>query len=175
MESLVTDKQAIGVVVVGGIAAYLVFRNRAALPFLGPPEDDGGTLTPSVTTYEGFDLSEYGGPTSYPTPIVRFAQAIAKQEGFYVAGSIPQRYNNPGDLKTNGSSITQYSSADEGWNALYRQLFLILTGGSAHYNLDMSIEEMSRVWTATQQGPWAANVSAYLGVSPDAKLWEVMT
>jgi len=136
--------------------------------------------TATVTTWEGFDLSQYGGATSYPQPIKTVAQAIAKQEGFYVAGSIPQRANNPGDLKVPGlptlpgTSITQFESIDAGWTALYKQLFLILTGQSAYYHLDMTIDEMSRVWTTTQQGPWAANVASYLGTTTHTPLWQVL-
>jgi len=138
-------------------------------------------LTATVTTYEGFDLSQYGGVTSYPQPIKTFAQAIAKQEGFYVTGSIPQRANNPGDLKIPnapvlpGTSITQFETADEGWNALYKQLWIIVTGQSSYYNLDMTIDEMSRIWTATQQEPWAANVSMYVGAARSTPLWQVLT
>lgn len=176
-----TDRQGAALALVGLGGAYLLYRNRGALPVLGPyfTEEDR-ELVPSVTTYEGYDLDPYGGPTTYPQPIVRFAQAIAKQEGFYVAGSIPQRANNPGDLKIPnsatlpGTQITRFASVDEGWNALYRQLFLILTGQSSYYNLDMSIEQMAQVWTTTQQGPWALNVASYLGVSTDAKLWQVL-
>lgn len=173
-----TNQQTAAVVIIGAAGAYLLLKRPAAI--FGPSEDDG-VLTPSVTTSEGYDLEPYGGPTTYPQPIIRFAQAIAKQEGFYLAGSIPNRANNPGDLKLPGqatlagTSITVFESVDQGWTALYRQLWLILKGGSSYYNLDMSIDEMSRVWTATQQGPWAANVSSYLGVAPSTPLWQVLT
>lgn len=140
----------------------------------------GDSLTATVTTSEGFDLSQYGGPTSYPEPIRRFATAIAKQEGFYVAGSVPQRANNPGDLKVPnmptlpGTSITLFSSAGAGWDALYRQINLILTGRSSYYNLDMTIAQMGRVWTTTEQAPWSSNVASFLGVSVDTRLWQVL-
>jgi hypothetical protein len=139
-------------------------------------------LVASVMTSEGFDLSPYGGPTIYPDAIKRVAEAIAKQEGFYVAGSIPQRAHNPGDLKipgwtgaTLGSGISVFDSDGAGWTALYRQLWLILTGDSARYNLDMSIDDMARTWTATQQSAWAANVAGYLGVDTNTKLWAVLS
>jgi hypothetical protein len=134
----------------------------------------------TVTTSEEFDLSPYGGPTSYSYKLQRFAEAIARQEGFYVTGAIPQIANNPGDLKVPGlptlpgTSITKFQSVAAGWNALYKQLHLILTGGSNYYTLDMTIEEMSRVWTATQQQPWAQNVSNYLGVPVTTPLWSVL-
>lgn len=137
-------------------------------------------MTATVTTSEGFDLGSYGGPTSYPQPIKVFAEAIAKQEGFYVPGSVPQRAHNPGDLKIPGqptlpgTSITMFQTDTDGWNALYKQLNLILTGRSSHYDLDMTIADMSRVWTTTQQGPWASNVASYLGASVNTPLWQVL-
>jgi hypothetical protein len=153
------------------IAALYFWRGRLS----------GGRLVPSVTTSEGFDLSPYGGPTTYPEPIKRFAQAIAKAEGFYVAGSIPQRANNPGDLKminwdgpTLGEGISVFQSVDAGWSALYRQLYLILSGQSGVYNLDMTIAQMGAKWTATQQSAWASNVAGYLAVSPSTPLWSVL-
>ncbi len=38
----------------------------------------------------------------------------------------------------------------------------------------MNFDEMAQTWTTTQQGPWARNVAAYLGVSVDAPLWQVL-
>lgn len=142
----------------------------------------GGGLVPSVTTSEGFDLSPYGGPTTYPEPIKQFGHAIARQEGFYVTGSVPQRANNPGDLvmpnwtgPTLGAGISVFDSPDAGWNALYRQLWLILTGASNRYNLDMTIADMGAVWTTTQKTAWSTNVANYLGVSVDTPLWAVLS
>jgi len=171
-----TANQQLGVGVLGvGALALIVKRGLMPLPASTPP------LVGTVETWEGFDLSPYGGPTSYPQPIQQMAIAIAKQEGFYVTGSIPQRANNPGDLKIPntstlpGTSITAFQSVSAGWDALYHQLMLIVTGQSSYYNLDMTIEQMSRVWTVTQQQPWASNVASQLGVSTQAPLWQVLT
>lgn len=163
-------KQTKLITVGAAIAALYLFRSKLS----------GGPVA-SVTTSEGFDLSEYGGPVSYPAGIKRMAEAIARQEGFYKSGSIPQRANNPGDLKvpgwtgpTLGTGITVFNSVDDGWQALYRQLWRILTNQSAYYNLDMTIAEMGGVWTATQQDAWSSNVAGFLGVPTSTKLWEVL-
>lgn len=132
--------------------------------------------TGTVTTSEDFTLS----PTAYPDALVRAAQAIARAEGFYVSGSVPARANNPGDLKNGDvgfgaiNGITVYGSVDAGWQALYRQLWLIVTGQSAVYNLDMSVREMGARWTATEPDAWAANVAADLGVSASTPLYQVI-
>lgn len=140
----------------------------------------GTGLTGTVTTSEGFDLAPYGGPTTYPQAIQTFANGIARAEGFYVSGSVPQRANNPGDLKVPGlptlpgTSITQFDSVGAGWAALYRQLWLIVTGESSYYNLDMTISDMAATWTTSAPSGWAANVGSALGVDVSTPLYQVL-
>lgn len=88
------------------------------------------------------------------------AESIGVAEGYGLAGAIPTVRNNPGDLKLPGSNgqVTTFANPEEGWDALYRQLDLIRTGQSAYYNPDMTIFEMARVWTTTQQDAWGGNV-----------------
>jgi hypothetical protein len=167
---LTVTKQKTAISIGAAIAAIFLFRTRMSQQPVA-----------TVTTSEGFDLSPYGGPTTYPAEIKRFAEAIARAEGFYVPNSIPQRARNPGDLKvpgwsgpTLGSGISVFGDVADGWNALYHQLYIILTGQSARYNLDMSIAEMAAIWTTTQQGPWATNVAGYLGLDVQIPLWQVL-
>lgn len=153
------------------IAALFYWRSKAS----------NNAPVATVTTSEGFDLSPYGGPTTYPQGIKTLASAIARAEGFYVTGSIPQRAHNPGDLKvpgwagpTLGNGISVFQDDQAGWNALYKQLYLILTGQSSHYTLDDTILSMAQTWTTTQSQAWAGNVAGYLGVPTSTPLWKVM-
>lgn len=66
------------------------------------------------------------------------AELIAKEEGFYVDGSIPQRQHNPGDLRhapgeshPEGSpnSVGSFPDDAAGWAALERQLGLYAERG----------------------------------------------
>src|SRR6266481_1214960 len=55
------------------------------------------------------------------------AQAIATMEGFFNSGTIAQRQNNPGNLRSWGNypvvgGYVQFPDADTGWNALYTQV-----------------------------------------------------
>ncbi len=119
-----------------------------------------------------------------PSPKVSlFAEAIARAEGFFSAGSIPARANNPGDLKAGaptltGTSITHYTSTGEGWSALYRQLGLIVNGTSKYYRPTMTIRQMGDVWAPPADknlpGAWAVNVANRLGVSVDTPLSRVL-
>ena len=163
---MASNKTIIGVG--AAIAALYLFRTKLS-----------HQPVPSVTTSEGFDLSPYGGPITYPDGIKQLAQAIARAEGVYVAGSVPQRAHNPGDLKLSGyptlaGGISIFPDDNAGFDALYRQLYRILTNQSNYYSLDMTIADMARTWTATQQDSWARNVAGFLGVPTSTPLWEVM-
>jgi hypothetical protein len=68
----------------------------------------------------------------------KLAILIATEEGFYVAGSIPQRFNNPGDLRHSPHSfhtvadpdgIGQIDTPQDGWADLERQLHLFAGRG----------------------------------------------
>jgi len=59
--------------------------------------------------------------------VLGIAQAIAKKEGFYVPGSIAARNNNPGNLRSWGSTpivsgYAKFATVQDGWNALYSQI-----------------------------------------------------
>ncbi len=111
--------------------------------------------------------------TAVSDRIKAVAEAIARAEGFYVAGSIPARANNPGDLKIGdrGNGViegkTVFATAQDGWNALYRQLDLIRTGKSRNFKPTDTWREVARTWV----GPvgfedWLGNVTQRLGATP---------
>ena len=68
----------------------------------------------------------------------KLAVLIAHEEGFYVDGSLPQRHNNPGDLRhapgethpdAMPDSVGSFPTVDAGWAALERQLQLYAERG----------------------------------------------
>lgn len=110
----------------------------------------------------------------------RISRAIAKAEGFFVHGSLPQRANNPGDLKLGDQGLgtingkTVYKSAVDGWLHLNKEVILILSGKSKYYTPDMTISELAEVWTGGDASDsWAATVAESLGVSIDTKIKDV--
>lgn len=116
--------------------------------------------------------------------VIAFALAIAKAEGFYKPGSVPSKTNNPGDLKlpntpATSGGITIFSTLEEGWAALYRQLELIISGKSRYYRLDMTIHQMGATYAPTGDNnipnAWAKNVAAALGVPVTTTLRQVLT
>lgn len=135
-----------------------------------------------VVVFEGVALAA-GPDTSgnYPDSVVAFARAIAKAEGYGQPGAIPTVANNPGDLKipgwsgqTLGSGISVFTTRNDGWDRLYRQLELIVAGLSTQYTLNDTITSMARKWTATDPTTWALIVSSTLGVSSDTPLSQVL-
>lgn len=127
-------------------------------------------------------LSNGIGGTSLSQDVVQaIAQAIATAEGFYVSGSRPARDHNPGDMTQDliGKSVGMdgqfvvYSNDQDGWDNLYAQINLWLSGGSAHANSSSTIADISQFYTTTDQETWASNVAAVLGVTPDTQIGSI--
>lgn len=118
--------------------------------------------------------SQTGGAALSST-VQAIAQAIATAEGYYVGpGVIPYDRNNPGDIRGSDGQISTYSSAADGWNALYNQINLILSGQSHNYTPDMTIAQIAQIYTgADNASSWASTVASQLGVSVDTPISEV--
>ena len=123
------------------------------------------------------------GAVSYSQQVQRFAQAIAWAEGYYSRNAqvIPRKNHNPGDLKLssvpNVGSDAQghliFATDGDGWEALHRQVQLIVDGRSLVYNLNMTIAEMGAKY-AEGSANWTANVCKQLRVPADTVLREVL-
>lgn len=112
----------------------------------------------------------------------RIAEAIATAEGFFHPSGIavPQRANNPGDLKLGDLGFgtiggkTIYQTVEEGWAALEHQINLILAGRSAYYTPDMTILEVAQTYTGGDNAQaWATIVAGQLGVTPDTPMGSI--
>jgi hypothetical protein len=127
-----------------------------------------------------FLLIEGKMPIVPSNTVQKIAQAIARAEGFYVQGSIPQRANNPGDLELgdlgNGtiSGKTVFPSASQGWQRLYVQVQGMLDGSSKIYGPDWTIQDVASTYTGNDNASsWAQNVADYLGVGTDTQLGQI--
>lgn len=118
------------------------------------------------------------------SPTAQLAQAIAKAEGFYTHGTIPQICKNPGDLKVvknwrypgqagvcKGGHV-RFRNDAAGWAALTHQLTKVVDGTS-RYSVNMTLRQMSRQYAGSSR-IWAKNVAHNLGVSPDTALFEIL-
>lgn len=121
--------------------------------------------------------------TSCFSQVQTLAKAIAKAEGFEQKGTIPNRYNNPGDLKVvrgyrypgqvgvgKGGHVIFRSGA--GWAALEHQINKIIDGTS-RYNVNMTLEEIGKKYAGNWR-VWSTSVARNLGVTPRTSLWEVL-
>lgn len=104
---------------------------------------------------------------------LKFAQAVALAEGYYVAGSLPNRINNPGDLELGdrGYGVEQqktiYFTAEDGWDALERECTAILTGSSHVYSVDWTLSQVASKWTGgDNDGAWVKIVVEKLNLDP---------
>jgi len=109
------------------------------------------------------------------------ARAIARAEGFYVGGSLPERANNPGNLKMGDVGLgtidgkTIYPTLAAGWSALYRQINLMLTGASRYYRPEMTIQQIAAIYTGGDNAlAWAGNVARSLGVTIETRFMDLM-
>jgi hypothetical protein len=114
--------------------------------------------------------------------IDKFCRAIAREEGFYVPNSVPNRAHNPGDLTDDGdlgygvvqtqgphgAKITIYADESDGWAALEKKVRRMLSGASHTYRLENTIMEVAIKWSGDPA--WARNVAAALGVDTRATL-----
>lgn len=116
-----------------------------------------------------------------------FAEGIALAEGFFVAGSRAARNHNPGNLTKDitGTAVGMdgmfvvYTNDNDGWNALRKQVELILTNASKIYNSEMTLREIGQKYastsTPTDQLNWAINVASKLGIDIDTPVSTLLT
>jgi hypothetical protein len=116
-------------------------------------------------------------PATWPTGdnLWSVARAIAFAEGANIAGSNPDRLNNPGDISDDyalyggephsGSDVTRFPDKQTGWNTLRNKLYRAETGLSKVYHPQMTWQQLAQKWAANWQ-PWLATVTARLGVQP---------
>ena len=120
------------------------------------------------------DTGGGGGGASVSSAVQAIAQGIATAEGYYNGpGVIPYDNNNPGDIKV-GGVIATYPTAQDGWNALYHQIELMVSGQSSVYSPSMSISDVAQLWTGGDNPTgWAQTVAGVVGVDPSTPLEQI--
>jgi hypothetical protein len=144
---------------IAAVAYWLISQQQPATVDASSPDDSGG------------DVAEQNIPapvsTNFSAKVVQLAQAIAKAEGFGVAGAVPTRGNNPGDLTKsfgyatagtlNAEGVLAFVDLSDGWNALYAVVAYWLSGSDSLYPLSLTIEQVAGNYV---DGPNAAGFSA---------------
>jgi hypothetical protein len=161
------------IVMAGGGAAIAETVNNSASDFPQPSAPDdaaifSGGFVSTITT----DTRTW--PYSDDDPIGKACNAVARAEGYNVAGSNPFRLNNPGDISDgshtfgyethSGSNVTHFPDPETGWGWLYDKWSNIVGGVSDVYSPDMSWDQLAQKW-AGNWATWSTNVTRYLGVN----------
>ena len=108
------------------------------------------------------------------------AIAFAREEGWFVKGSIPQLCSNPGDLELGdiGYGVikgkTVFANAILGWQALYEQINRMLSGTDPLWPPTMTLAEAGMRYSGGDP-QWAINVALELGVPETATLEQLAT
>ncbi len=112
------------------------------------------------------------------------AHAIAGTEGFYIKGTKPARYHNPGDVRRfQGTKYPGEVRLDRfgyvvfkndafGWAALRRNLQRIVDGTSTYYSTDPTFAQIAKSYASDKR--WGVSVCKILRVNPQATLREYL-
>src|SRR5947209_5334458 len=104
----------------------------------------GGIMKNFILTIFLLLTASFWGLTLPPTQ--QLAEAIARAEGFYQKGSVPNRTHNPGDIRAtrgehypgqvglNKHGYIIFRNDRAGWAALNHQIDKMVEGESRHYN-----------------------------------------
>ncbi len=113
------------------------------------------------------------------TLIDDLAGAIARYEGFYKAGSVAARNNNPGNLRSWGNypvvnGYAKFPDAETGWRALRRQVELNIGRGLTLEEFFAGRPGVYDGYAPSSDGnqprTYAATVAGWLGISADRPL-----
>lgn len=120
-----------------------------------------------------------GGSLLVSPKVKAFAEAIAKAEGFGAnPNNLPTRNHNPGDLEIGDigygtdQSKTIFPNDVAGWNALYKQVELIMNEESkAGYSLNDSIQTFAARYTGgDHSNTYAFAIASHLGIDVNSTL-----
>lgn len=114
--------------------------------------------------------------TALGATVQQVSKAIARAEGFYVNGSVPNRCHNPADIRASKTAhyagqvgldhhgYVIFKNDTAGWAALEYQINRIVAGNSKFYSVNMTLLQLSKKYATSPT--WAKNVSKNLGVTP---------
>lgn len=125
------------------------------------------------------------GPDGRWKPLLNFLQAVAKEEGFYVRGSRPQRNNNPGDVEWGRFALAHgaihseqplgrfavFSTSEAGFAAM-KALF------EAPVYSALTVEQALNKWAPPVENEtnlYIKNVCSWVGCQPTDKVADLLT
>jgi hypothetical protein len=124
----------------------------------------------------------YGADFMPDTILDKMAKAIMEFEGYF-EGSVSYKNNNPGNIKnvgqfgsdvgTDSQGHAIFPTFQDGYNALIKQLRLIVYGGSTVYNPSMTFYQVFAKYAEGNSRQYAEFVASRLGVPPTARMQDI--
>ena len=109
--------------------------------------------------------------------VLRWAQAMAKAEGFGPPQNLPTRINNPCDLELGDRGFgtqagkTVFNDLADGWAAACHESWLMLTGNSHFYNPIKTFLQIAVLYTGNDNAQaWATTASGAISLKPNNTL-----
>lgn len=108
--------------------------------------------------------------------VAKLATAIARTEGFYVKGTVPNRCHNPGDIRAksahaypgqaglNRRGYVIFRNDAWGWAALEKQIEKVIDGTSTVYSREMTFKKFAKSYAADPH--WVRVVCDILQITP---------
>jgi len=107
--------------------------------------------------------------------VEQVATAIARTEGFFRPGTLPNRLHNPGDFRSLRRDAypgqvglyhgyVRFSSDKAGWRVLENQITAIVLDKSKKYQRSMTFGQIAKVYAASPQ--WPKTFCKILQISP---------
>lgn len=100
-------------------------------------------------------------------------RSIGQVVGGLFGGNLPDRNNNPGNLRSvGGGGFRTFDNALEGWGAMRNQLMRYFTGKTTGKALK-TITDIVSTWAPSSEndtGKYIQDISKWMGVSPDVAL-----
>jgi hypothetical protein len=164
------------------VIAVLILVSGSAFALESSSSQDSSSSPSNSSDLTGMEMETAmitHDPNTWPSGdlIWNIARAIAVAEGANVAGSNPDRLNNPGDISDGaktygsefhtGSNVTHFPTKEIGWQWLYDKLQNIANGNSQSYSPDWTWKQIAQRWAGNWQA-WAANVARELGVDENS-------
>ena len=113
---------------------------------------------------------------NWPPAVLQLAKAIAVAEGSNPAwcnpGDMTYAHGHPTKGTVNADGVLWFCTVEDGWDALYHEVSLMLAGRSHVYSLTDTLITVGFKYSNGDRA-WAKNVSEYLGVHEDTTLQEL--
>ena len=147
----------------------------AVLAWLFVKRSNAGNSVTGWANYE--DNTSTGDVVTGGTNLI--AQAVAKFEGFFKAGSLPNRTKNPGDIGTFGGKVASYPTNDAGFAALDSYINRHATANPSwdfydFFRYYLTGDTMGTAGPGQDPDAYAEYVAGQVGVDPTTPLSQVI-